>query len=99
MLRVAALLAALVIAVPPARACTFCGGELRAKQTLRLHYAAAKVVLHGRLKNPRFDPKTDEGPTELHVGTVLKDDPARSGQPVVVIPKYLPVIGNTPSDF
>ena len=29
-----------------------------------------------QLKNPRFDPKTDDGFTDLHVTTVLKDDSA-----------------------
>lgn len=95
---VAVLLAAL-LAAPPAPACTFCGGELRTRQTLRMHYAAAKAVLHGQLKNPRFDPKTDDGFTDLHVSTALKDDPARGGQAVVTLRSYLPVVGNTPADY
>ncbi|MBA4066241.1 MAG: hypothetical protein C0501_21500 [Isosphaera sp.] len=99
MFRPAAALAALFLTAPPAPACTFCGGELRAKPTLRTQYAAAKAVLHGQLKNPRFDPKTDAGATDLHVSAALKDDPARGGRAVVVIPTYLPVVGNTPPDF
>lgn len=95
----AALLAVALLAIPPARACTFCGGELRSKQTLRMHYAAAKAVLHGQLKNPRFDSKTDEGATDLHISAALKDDPARGGAGVVTLRSYLPVIGNTPSDY
>ncbi len=80
-------------------ACTFCGGELRSKQTLRMHYAAAKVVLHGQLKNPRFDSKTDEAFTDLRIGTALKDDPARAGQEVITLRTYLPVIGDTPPEY
>src|SRR6478609_3674022 len=94
----AALLAVALLAAPPARACTFCGGELRSKQTLRMHYAAAKAVLHGQLKNPRFD-KDDNGFTDLHVTSVLKDDPARGGRAVVVLRTYFPVVGNTPPDY
>src|SRR5207248_2143156 len=66
---------------------------------LRLHYAQAKAVLHGQLRNPRFDPKTDGGFTDLHVGIVLKDDPARGGRTVVTLPSYLPVVGSTPPDY
>ena len=64
-----------------------------------MHYAAAKAVLHGQLKNPRFDPKNDNGFTDLHVTAVLKDDPARGGRAVLVLRTYLPVVGNTPPDY
>lgn len=97
--RIITAVVALLLAVPPAPACTFCGGSLRSKQTLRMHFAQAKAVLHGQLKNPKFDPTTDAGTTELHVTTVLKDDPARKGRAVLVIPRYLPVVGNTPPDY
>lgn len=99
MARFAAALVALLAVIAPANACTFCAGELRAKQTLRMHYAAAKAVLHGQLKNPRFDPKTDDGFTDLHVSAALKDDPARGTQAVVTLRSYLPVVGNTPPDY
>ena len=47
MFRLVAVVAALFafIAPAPAIACTFCAGELRSKQTLRMHFAAAKAVL------------------------------------------------------
>jgi hypothetical protein len=64
-----------------------------------MRYAGAKVVSHGVLKNPRFDPKTDRGFTDFHFGTVLKDDPARKGQTVLTVEQYLPVVGNTPPDY
>lgn len=92
-------LAVLLALAPPAPACTFCGESVRARQTLRMHHAASAVVLHGRLKNPRFDPKTDAGFTDFHVGTVLKDDAARGGRAVLTVPRYLPVIGDTPPDY
>src|SRR5262249_37928872 len=99
MFRLAAAVVALLLVVNPARACTFCGGDLRAKQTLRMQFAAAKAVLHGQLKNPRFDPKTDEGFTDLHITAALKDDPARGSQGVLTLRSYIPVVGNTPPDY
>ncbi|MBM3981690.1 MAG: hypothetical protein FJ304_15725 [Planctomycetes bacterium] len=90
---------ALVALAARADACTFCGENVRTQPTLRMHYAQAKVVLHGTLKNPRFDVKTDEGFTDLHATAALKDDAARGGQNVLVIRRYLPVIGDTPPDF
>jgi hypothetical protein len=100
MLRFAAAVAfALLPAVPPADACTFCGENVRSKPTLRLLFAQAKAVIYGKLKNPRFDPKTDDGFTDLHATAVLKDDPARGNQNVLTIRAYLPVIGDTPADY
>lgn len=92
-------LAALLAAPLPASACTFCDGSLRTKQTLRLHYSQSKLVLHGQLKNPRFDPKSDDGFTDLHIGTVLKDDAIRANRNVLTLARYLPVVGNTPPDY
>lgn len=91
--------AVLLLAAANLAACTFCGDGLRTRQTLRMHYSGAKAVLHGQLKNPRFDPKTDAGFTDLQITTVLKDDPARGGRPVLTLPRYLPVVGNTPPDY
>lgn len=99
MKRVAAAVAVLIAAVPPADACTFCGPSARSQPTLRVRYAEAKVVAVGKLKNPRFDPRTDGGTTEFHVDAVLKDDPARAGRTVLVVPRYLPVIGDTPPEY
>jgi hypothetical protein len=98
MRRLAVLVAALALLAPRADACTFCGDNVRTKPTLRMQFAAAKAVLHGTLKNPRFDPKTDEGFTDLHLSAALKDDPARGSQTVLVLRAYLPVIGDTPAD-
>jgi hypothetical protein len=97
--RLAAALTAILLAASPAVACTFCGSDLRSRQTLRMHYTSAKAVLYGQLKNPRVDPKTDAGATDFHATAAFKDDPARGGKTVLVIPQYLPVIGNTPSEY
>lgn len=89
----------LVVLTADLPACTFCDGSLRTRQTLRLHFTQSKIVVHGVLKNPRFDPKTDAGFTDLQVTTVLKDDPARGNRSVLTLPRYLPVVGNTPPDY
>jgi hypothetical protein len=99
MFRFGLVLVAVVLAVEPGAACTFCDGSFRTKQTLRMHFAQAKIVLHGQLKNPRFDPKTDDGFTDLHVATALNDDPALGGRRLVVLRTYFPVVGNTPPDY
>jgi hypothetical protein len=96
---VCALTIAVLIADRPAAACTFCGGGPASRQTLREHFQRAKFVAHGKLANPRFDPDGGSGTTELHVGRVLKPDPAVGNRAVVVLPRYLPVIGNTPPDY
>lgn len=99
MTRVLVALLALPLWAAPTRACTFCGGELRSKQTLRMQFSSAKAVLHGQLKNPRFDPKTDEGFTDFQFTAVLKDDAARGNATAITLRTYLPVIGNTPPDY
>lgn len=88
-----------LIALPSAPACTFCSGPIRSQPTFRMRYAAAKIVAHGTLKNPRFDPQTDRGFTDFQFQTLLKDDPARKGIASLTIPQYLPVVGDTPPDY
>ncbi|MCZ2344152.1 MAG: hypothetical protein LC104_20510 [Bacteroidales bacterium] len=98
LMRLLAVLCILWLAIP-ALACTFCSGGLLSQQTLREQYAQATIVLQGRLKNPKFSPDGVGGSTELHVEHVLKVE-ANFGTPkVVVIPRYLPIIGDTPSDY
>jgi hypothetical protein len=99
MRRIVCALAVIILAGQPAAACTFCGGALASRQTLREHFHRAKYVAHGRLANPRFDPDGGTGSTDLHVGKVLKPDAAAGNRPVVVLPRYLPVIGDTPPDY
>lgn len=98
MFRITAAIAALLLAVPPLHACTFCDGNLRTRQTLRMQFAQSRAVLHGQLKNPRFD-KDDNGFTDLHITTVIKDDPSRGTELVLVLKSYLPVVARTPPDY
>jgi hypothetical protein len=100
MLRLATLAACLlVLTASRADACSFCIDNVRSRPTLRMQYAQAKVVAYGTLKNPRVDPKTDEGFTDLHATAVLKDDPLRGNQTAFVLRGYIPVIGDTPPEY
>lgn len=97
MRRIAAFLVLCLAA--PADACTFCAGSLIGRQTLREQYANAPIVVQGRLKNPKFDASGFGGTTELHIDHVLKTDPDFGSPKVIVLPKYIPVIGDTPPDY
>lgn len=99
MRRIVGALAIAALVTPPAAACTFCGGGLTSRQTLREHFKRANYVAHGKLANPRFDPDGGSGSTELHVARVLKPDPAVGDRAVVVLPRYLPVIGDTSPEY
>jgi hypothetical protein len=99
MLRLAAVVAVLLATATLAAACTFCPGEARSRQTLRMHYATAKAVLYGQLKNPRLNPQNNGGQTDLQIAAVLKDDPARGTLALLTLDTYLPVIGSTPPDY
>lgn len=97
-MRLLAVVSLMVLAIP-ADACTFCNGGLLTRQTLSEQYTHATVVLQGQLRNPKFNANGVGGSTELHVEHVLKTDPMLGSPKVVIIPRYLPVIGNTPPDF
>lgn len=94
-----ALAALLFAPLTPASACTFCNPSYRTAETFRTSFAGSKVVAAGKLKNPRFDPKTDDGTTDFEYGTVLKDDPARGTAKEITLTRYMPVVGNTPPEY
>jgi hypothetical protein len=97
MRRIAWLGLAVIFILPsPAAACSICGGGFLSRQTLREHYARAKYVAQGKLKNPKFDPNGGAGTTEFHVESVLKPDPAIGNRSPLTLPRYLPAIGAPP---
>jgi hypothetical protein len=73
-----------------------CGDQFAARQTLRQRYADAKLVLRGELRNPKANADGVGGTTEFHVTQTLKGDAAPR---MLLIPRYLPVIGQTPPDY
>ena len=89
----------LAAATAHAEACTFCADGLAGRQPLSHHYAAAKFVAFGTLKNPRPAPDGLGGTTEFHVATIHKATPAFAATTVVVLPRYIPVIGDTPPEY
>jgi len=84
---------------PVARACTFCGDGLARRQPLVQHFGEARLVVYGRLKNPRPAADGLGGTTELHVETILKAEKGLDGTRLIVIPRYIPVIGDTPAEY
>ena len=82
-----------------ASACTFCGGGLKTQQTLRERLQTAEFVAYGRLENPKFDPNTGGGTTDFRIVSTIKSSPNFAAGQVVTLPRYYPVIGDTPPDY
>jgi hypothetical protein len=82
-----------------ASACSICGGSFSTRTTLREKFAQSVVVVEGTLKNGK--PNADDlgGTTEFHFGTVLKTSDAWKDTKLVVLPKYYPTIGTTPTPY
>ena len=93
------ILAAVLAVVPPAAACSFCGGNLATQSTLRERFAQSKAVVLGTLKNPKFSDDRGAGTTDFHFDRVLKTDPVIAKLTAVTLPRYLPVIGKTPPAY
>ncbi|MDW8244356.1 MAG: hypothetical protein RMJ88_14190 [Thermogemmata sp.] len=84
----------------PLKACTFCGDTLRSRATWRQQMAQAAWVFYGTLANPRYDPVREQGTTEFRVQEVLKGEAAVLPPGQLLLPVYLPVIGNaTPREY
>ncbi len=82
----------------PLFACSFCGDGFARRQPLREKFAEAKIVAAGVLKNP-IARNDGTGTTEFHLTQVLKTDAALGKTTVLAIPRYLPVVGDTPPDY
>jgi hypothetical protein len=89
----------MLAAATPVTACTFCSGGFANRQTLRDQYATATVVLYGHLRNAKVDGTGIGGTTEFHIVTVLKTEPGFAPGPMVLLPRYYPLIGDTPTGF
>ena len=90
------LILSILLSAAPILACSFCGDALARRQPLRERYADSKLVLAGQLKNAVANPD-GTGSTEFHISAVLKGDPGKNR--VLSIPRYLPVVADTPPDF
>src|SRR5207253_2008099 len=87
----AGTLIALVIASPPALPCILCQGG-KGTAPMRQDAQTAKLVLYGRLANPRVDAAREGGgTTELHIEKTLKSDPWLSDRKVVELPRYVKI--------
>jgi hypothetical protein len=92
---------ALLLGLLPAlaSACSICGGGITARLTFREHLKRADFVAVGKLQNPQFDPNGGKGRTDFQIQTLLKASNKLPKQGSVAIPRYIPVIGNTPPDY
>jgi hypothetical protein len=81
------------------QACSFCAANVATRNTLREEYAQGKAVVVGTLKNPKVNPDGISGTTEFHFDTVLKTAGIVENRKSLTIPKYFPVIGNTPPGY
>ena len=88
-----------LVAMPKVSACTFCGGGLKTQQTLRERLQTAEFVAYGRLQNPKFDPNNGGGTTDFQIITTVKSSPNLVLGKIVTLPRYYPVIGDTPPDY
>jgi hypothetical protein len=73
----------------PVEACPFCNGA--DGKTLTTDAGEASLILFGKLKNARVDPKDAyAGQTDLEIETVVKSHPILAGRKVITLPRYLP---------
>ena len=72
-----------------ASACPFCNGA--DGKTLTTDAGEASLILFGKLKNARVDPKDAyAGQTDLEIETVVKSHSILAGRKVITLPRYLP---------
>lgn len=92
-------MAVVLLAAQVASACSICGGSFATRTTLREKLAQSVVVIEGTLKNAK--PNADDlgGTTEFQFGTTLKTTDKWKDTKLVVLPKYYPTIGSTPTRY
>lgn len=90
----AGILAAFVVGLRPAAACSLCEGSgLATSLTLRQEAALsmARVVLHGTIANPTFDQEGKGGRTDFLVKAAFREDKEVKTPEKLVLSRYLPV--------
>ena len=90
------IIPALLLIAFPLFACSFCGDGFARRQPLRERFAESKIVVAGKLKNAVAN-ANGTGTTEFQIAKVLKGDLGNVSK--LTIPRYLPVIGDTPPDY
>lgn len=74
--------------------CSLCGPGARSTDTLRQEMERAKIVVYGKVANPRFAQGgvPGAGITDLHIERVLKHDPFIADKKTIQLERYLPII-------
>lgn len=85
------VLGLLALTPSPAPSCSLCANVQQA-QTLRQEAAqpSARIILFGSLANPRLN-SNGGGTTELHIQTILRDDPFLTNKKKIELARYVPV--------
>ena len=76
-------------------ACSICGGDFRNRPTLRHDAGTARVVVYGKLSNPRLnpDPLDGNGTTDLKIERVVKGGDRIAVGATITLPRYFPPDG------
>src|SRR5687768_16834219 len=93
--RLLLVLVAVLLAGPPALACSICKFSLQS-QTLRQDAAQAKIVLYGTLTESALNPDGVGGTTKFAIDQVLKADPILDGRKGLDIPRFVPLDPKNP---
>lgn len=81
------------------QACSICGDGFQRRQTLRQRFTDAKIVLFGKLRNPKPGADGLSGTTEFHTTQALKADSKLATPAMIIVPRYYPLIGATPNEY
>ncbi len=76
-----------------AHACSFCGGGLAARGTLREQALKADAIVLGTLKNAKLGEDIRTGTTEFHFDEIVKGGAEFKSGTMLVLPRYIPATG------
>ncbi len=81
---------AIIAAFGTAQACSFCGGGMSSRGTLREQALKADAIVLGTLKNAKLGEDIRTGTTEFHFDEVVKGGPGLKVGQTLLIPRYIP---------
>ncbi len=91
------LLMILLFTAENSRACSICGGNFGQSRTYREDSRLVKVILVGKLANPRI--QGDQGFTDVNIEHVVQNDAAIAGKKQITLPRYVPIDPKNPPRY
>ena len=82
----------IIAAFGTAQACSFCGGGLASRGTLREQSLKADAIVLGTLKNAKLGEDIRTGTTEFHFDEIAKGGPGLKAGQMLLIPRYIPAM-------